>query len=898
MFNRITSVIVLSALSALVVGCSGGGSAVTSNSYGNCSSSTVSDTTFCLVSCSLGCNVGACNVTDIAVNQPIKLFFSHDLDPASVDFETVSFKTSSGRSPQGRLDVSGNSIEFVPEIRVVGGLTSFGFVSGETYILTLPDASESGFVLKSVTGDSLSTPLSCSLRVSQGIVDLDRAAPKATMISPVVSAAGAPADSVIILEFSEIIDIAGFQGTTTHTSPVKYEITKTMVDPNDPNRRICDPNSASKVVEGLPVAENISGRNITMVSLRPAVPLPSQVCVRVRVTDQVRDLSGRAAEPHTFEFMTKILVSGEVELREPFASSIQLDTTVSSGIWGGGKALPPRIGGTGELGEFVLEAGRYIGTGNHFVFNTDSQVIKAKYTPNPYGPDITVTGGVFEFSRLVLPVGAILEFEGSNIAQIRVRGECRVNGQIRVNGPPAAYFLAVTNPAVGPNLEGQEAQPGGPGGGAGGAGGNRLPNNGIVNNAASNGNQGSTVGLPQGHGYTAEAVGTGGKGSPFWPLQGFIMGYCALNGQFGGFVAAGGGGGGFYSPGSIGGATHNPCDNTVGNKFSGSAPNTGGGSYDLGSFLPKTSGPDMSLLHYAVGGSGGGGGGAHPLISRKIPQSASYWCPGSAGAGGGGVIAFRVGQDFIMSVGSTIEAKGGDGYVIDSLNTAGENKDSLFNIPSPGGGGSGGSIIIQSSGSVTLNGALDTSGGQAGILDNSPINQKLLLAKSAGGRGSDGYFRVETLQPIAYQQAGMTTPTASPKNVGLLKDYEFKGVSQSKWYSTRLTFPPNFLRYEVEAMVDGKRVLYSDDASNSDPDFAGLASALEPIHFRVQGAEVSPVSGLPIGDPTGWREAVNSNVLQSLNGDNATGFRFTLSYDTVGGQKTLEVLRVSVFFIE
>jgi hypothetical protein len=216
------------------------------------------------------------------------------------------------------------------------------------------------------------------------------------------------------LDFSEIIDIAPFQGTTTYTSPVTYEITKTMVDPNDPSRRICDPNSVAKVVEGIPIAENIPGRNITSVSLRPAVPLPSQVCVRIGVTDRIRDLSGRAAEPQTFEFMTKILVSGEVELKEPFASSIMLDTAVSSGIWGGGKALPPRIGGTGELGEFDVAAGRYTGTGNHFVFNTDTQVIAAKYTPNPFGPDITVTGGVFEFSKFVLSSDSILEFEGSN----------------------------------------------------------------------------------------------------------------------------------------------------------------------------------------------------------------------------------------------------------------------------------------------------------------------------------------------------------------------------------------------------------------------------------------------------------------------------------------------------
>ncbi|MEE2887281.1 MAG: Ig-like domain-containing protein, partial [Planctomycetota bacterium] len=618
MLNRLISVIALVAITVLGTGCSNGGSGA-SNSYGHCASNSGSDTSFCLVSCSLGCSIGSCNVSDIAANQPIKLFFTHDVDPSSVDFNTVSIKTASGRSPEGRLDVSGNWIEFVPEIKVIGGVTSFGFLSGETYVLSLPDASESGFVLKSVSGDSLSTPLTCTLNVTQGIVDLDRAPPKATLLSPIIRATGVPANSVIILEFSEIIDIAGFQGSTTHTSPVEYEIRKTMEDPNDPTKRICDPNSNSKVIEGLPVAENVSGRNITVVTLRPAVPLPSQVCVRVTVTDRVHDLAGTPAEPHSFEFTTKILVSGEVEIREAFVSDGQRDTNVSSGTWSGGKALPPRIGGTGILGTFNAAAGKPATSGlsNHYIWNTDSQTIDGQFTPS--GQPITVTGGRFEFSDFFLPSDFIIQFEGSNPAQIRVRGKCRVDGKIWINAPAAPYFLAIPNPAQGPAPFGQPAAPGGPGGAAGGPGGDSCKNQGP--SSAFNGRVGSDVALPQGHGYAAQAVGTGGKGSPHFPASGQIFGYCALSQQFAGFVGAGGGGGGFDAVGGIGEATHSPCANTT--KYLGTLANNaaglGGAAYALGTFAPKTSGPDASLLHYTVGGSGGGGGGSHPFISRKLP---------------------------------------------------------------------------------------------------------------------------------------------------------------------------------------------------------------------------------------------------------------------------------------
>ena len=504
MINRLISVVALATVTVLSPSCGSGGSGA-SSSYGYCDTTSGSDTGFCLVSCSLGCSLGSCTVTDIAANQPIKLLFSHDVDPATVDFNTISIKTASGRPPEGRLEVSKNAVEFVPEIKVVGGITSFGFVANETYVLTLPDASESGFVLKSVSGDPLSTSLTCALHVTQGIVDLDRAPPRATLLSPVIQPGGVPADAVIILEFSEIIDIAGFQGSTTYTSPVKYEIRKTMADPNDPTRRICDPNSNSKVVEGLPIAENVSGRNITMVTLRPAVPLPSQVCVRVIVTDQVHDLAGTPAEEHMFEFTTKILVSGEVETRETFASDQQLDKSLSGGVWGSGKALPPRLGGTGILGSFDNMAGTpsTSGIANHYIWNTDSQFIKEQFCKIPGG--ITVTGGVFEFADFFLPADFILEFEGSNPAQIRVRGDCRVDGKIIVSAKQAPYYMAIPNPAQGPLPTGQEAAPGGPGGGAGGPGGDSCKNQGP--SALYNGRDGSDLVLPSGNGYGPQVYG-------------------------------------------------------------------------------------------------------------------------------------------------------------------------------------------------------------------------------------------------------------------------------------------------------------------------------------------------------------------------------------------------------
>ncbi|MCB9869648.1 MAG: hypothetical protein H6837_07305 [Planctomycetes bacterium] len=901
MLNRFIRVVAL-AIPALVAGCnSSGGSA--SGVSADCGTGTGGNS-FCLVSCSLGCSVGGCQVTDIAANQPIKLVFSQDVDPSLVNFNTISIKTAAGKAPEGRFEVNGRVVEFIPGVRISGGTTTFGFARNETYVLTLPDSSKSGLVLRSTSGDSLASTLSCALRVSRGIVDLDQAPPRARLVSPSVTA-DVKADAVIIVEFSEIIDITPFQGSTTQTSPVEYLIRKTMAKPGGkPNERICDPNFNPQILEGLPEAENISGPGLafTRVTLRPSVPLPSQICVEVNITNRISDLAGTAAEPQTFSFTTEILAVGEIEIAERFASDSQLDKQASSGIWSGGKALPPVIGGSGVLGPFQLLMGKGDPSDpNHYIFNTESHLIDKAYTPT--GQDITVTGGVFEFSEFTLPTGFRISFEGANPAQIRVRGTCVIEGKIEANAPDASYFLAHDGSAV--TALGQKGSLGGCGGAAGGDGGNSCPNAGASTNY--DGKPGNDVGLPAGHGYAAQAVGTGGKGSLHWPRSGTLVStdYCALNNTFSGTTAGGGGGGGFHQVGSIGGVTRTPCQITA---HAGNSNNTGGGNFPLGTFAPKTSGPTSAIDHFGVGGSGGGGGGSHGLL---VLSSNTRWPAGSAGAGGGGVLIIRCGQDFTMGGSAVLQAIGGSGYRIDSVNNRpGESRDNLFNVPSPGGGGSGGSIVLQVFGRPLLGGLLDTSGGKGGILDNTPGGQPGLVAKATGGDGSPGYVRLETPGGPSVVDVGSSVPAAASTNIGMLTDHEFTGVSQSRFYASRLTFPPTFLRYEVEAYVDTGaglvRKLYSDDSEVGNPsspyydkDFAGMASSTEPVHFELQGAKVSAVNGQPDLTTLGpWREAAASKTSRSLNDDKATGYRFRMTFDQDSGKTKIEVRRVSVFFIE
>ena len=76
--------IILTVAATLVVSCTPGGSTNTT-SYGSCSGGS-GDNSFCLLTCSLGCSLGGCGITNIAQNQPIKLIFSQNVDPNFVNF--------------------------------------------------------------------------------------------------------------------------------------------------------------------------------------------------------------------------------------------------------------------------------------------------------------------------------------------------------------------------------------------------------------------------------------------------------------------------------------------------------------------------------------------------------------------------------------------------------------------------------------------------------------------------------------------------------------------------------------------------------------------------------------------------------------------------------------------
>lgn len=860
---RLSPVILLVALAS---GCgSGGGSS--NPSAGDCASPVSS---FCLVACNLGCSRVGCAVTEIAPNQAIQLNFSRTVDPASVNKATVSIKTPTGQTPSGQLMVSGSTVTFVPDVKLISGMTTFGFKPNETYVMTLPGGPNQSQAVRGSSGGSLATTITCNLTVSRPPIDPNNRPPAGVLLAP-TQTSDVDREVTIVVEFDEVIDVSGFQGATTATTPVLFRLRPTI---SNNGVLQCDPNALAQPLPGVPRAFVDPASNKTQIVLKPSIVLPRAICVEVEITERVTDLAGIPATPRTFTFTTLDLGPEPKQIVETFTSSLQLDLTSSSGRWGNGEAVPGLIGGDGSLGAFDIRDGVETSPGSRvWEWNTDNQLIPGKNTIS--GQPITVTDGVFRFSSFELPAGDTLVFKGAVPPRFVVRGSARIDGIIQLNAPdlqPHQRTLAT-------------GQPGGLGAVFGGRGGNGADaGNGLGNQPNFNGQPGETVQLMAGHAYGTggsggdRVTGTGGLGSPQYPADGlessitfnglgFLSGGVITGHFFCQQVAAGGGGGGFFVDGGLGRAVRSCsggmgpfCDTEFGDQ------GVGGHAFDL---FPIPAGASI-LDHFLVGGSGGGGGGSHPFwstLGQAVPPQQTHWYSGAAGGGGGGAIAFRVGGDFTMSPGSAIAVKGGS-----AANNASPP-------PAPGGGGSGGSCVLQVGRTANLNGIVDASGGKGGFTDDNSI----INVETRGGDGAPGFVRLEIPTTATPAALGTTIPPATTNSIGLLTETDQVVGSQSLFYVTGEVFPPVFRRYELQVTdtVTNANAIFSDDPTWTSPFGPNLGAATlgAPVRLLFQGGQADlttqQVDPITLGP---WRDSVWIPGA-SLNTDQVTAFRFQLLFD-------------------
>ncbi|MFN7589814.1 MAG: hypothetical protein ACK5UQ_15150 [Planctomycetota bacterium] len=598
----------------------------------------------------------------------------------------------------------------------------------------------------------------------------------------------------------------------------------------------------------------------------------------------------------------------ESELIESFSLPTNRDLAASGDTWSGGAVSPARIGGDGRHGSFDAAFGQSLGN-NVFEWNTDNQTIPASATLS--GQSEVVSDGRFFFSDLVVPAGVTVRFVGSAPVQLFVRGRVDVQGTIDVSAADMPAVIGqvglgngqrVTNfnarGSFNQLVQGQVGGPGGPGGGRGGNGGNECDGNGPATQVVggvtvflNNGQNGEDVRVSAAHAYLAQAIGTGGAGSPLAPSTGLnATALTQLVSVWRAAFSRGGGGGGYMLAGV--GPTLPVIGTGVGSQPFNSAPVPQANAFPLLPLPQPAPVGFRSLDHFLVGGSGGGGGGSHTfglLQGSAATSVGERFLAGHAGSGGGGALAIRAGGNLAVGSGAALRARGGNGVLIlgDDPFASPSVQDSNYGISSPGGGGSGGSVLLQADGLVQFAGAVDTSGGLGSRVGG--IFPQTLSVQAQAGAGSNGFYRIE--QPfggIVFTGTGVPAFTAGT-NTGTLTDSDARTGSRSIWLLPSSPGLPVYVRYELLVRINGLPVLFSDD-----PSLSPLAAddPAGPVQLRFQGGRFDPLTGTVAPGSVGpWRSKLAAGT-SSVNRDYATMVRFDLVLDKTQGVSEVLELRI------
>ncbi|MEC9048735.1 MAG: Ig-like domain-containing protein [Planctomycetota bacterium] len=850
---------------------------------------------FCVIQCDLGCSQTSFSVTEIAENQRLKFRFSDEVDPATVNSASISIRTATGIAPAGDFEVNGPEVVFIPRVTTTAGISSFGFQRNEAYIITLAGGSSIAQSVTNLAGDGLTQELSGTVVASLGILDEDGQPPQVELLAP-TQLVNAPVNPTIVLRFSELIDTTPLQVPLSEASPIRVVLRGQLPS------GLCDSEAEGTALTGLPQlsTELIGQREVTVVTFTPSVQLPGQSCITVRVTADLRDLSGRSAIPNKFVILTQEGVSTPIEVTETFQDGSQQEPVVSGGTWSGG-ARPGLIGGDGRHGSFDPTLGVAVG-GNIFEWNTDLFVIPAASSLT--GQEYTITDGQFFFSDMSVEEGTTIRFTGSIPPVIRVRGDVEIFGTIDINGVDIPGTIQTSGPSTGlrvstfnartgtPTTPVMPGTSGGPGGGSGGNGGQESDN--VNNLAVCNGQPGEDIQVGASHAYAGSTAGTGGAGSLQQPANGVWATPPALVGPglgiYCGYFSNGGGGGGFAAPGT---GSLAPQHINALYTVAGNTPAAGGAAFSLFPFPPNPLPTGYtSLDHFMVGGSGGGGGGSHGyglLAVNGNPPTGERWMKGHAGSGGGGTAAIRCGGTMTIAATATLSSRGGAGVVISGDDPFNPSPTDQYGISSPGGGGSGGSFLLQAAKSLSFAGTMDTRGGLGSTVGF--ISNNLQAMTGGAGDGADGFFRLESDVNVAF--GGTAFPAfVAGENSGGLTDRDNLSGDASLWYGTGLVFPPTWERYELDVDTDGDGVV---DITYTDSGEPGTQKAYEtvvvgngtvaspvtlPLVIEFQGAELDQSGTTPLpGTIKPWREGIGSGAGPGIQLDSITGFRFRMSYN-------------------
>jgi len=879
--------VLLLVLAMAFVGCSGGGDSGTSEFRIRC----LGGQAFCIISCDLGCNQTGCSVTEIAENQRIRFKFSDAVDPDTVNGASLSIRTAAGVAPTGDFEVQGNEVTFVPRVSTSGTSSTFGFRRNESYVISLAGGPSAAQGIKNLAGDALSERFSCTVVASLGVQDADGLPPTVELLSP-VDPSQTPTTPTIVLRFSELIDTTPLQVAISDASPIRAVLRGTLPDGS------CNSDAVGIPLSGVPQlsTEVVGNREVTVVSFQPSnstgpITLPGNSCITVRVTADLRDLSGRSAVPARFDLFTVAGMSTPIVRIETFQNASGQLASSSGGIWSNG-ARPGVIGSDGRHGPFNYENAPQDTSTGIYIIDTDNFTIPASQTLT--GQEYVVTDGRFYFSEFVLPAGVRLSFTGSSLPIITVRGEVDIQGEIVLSGESLPSFIPATGLAAGLEVSTYDAASttampgtlGGVGAGRGGNGAAKCLNAGAITVGGidiTDGQPGEDVRVPGGHAYASQVANTGGRGGPMVPATGIWPNPAPpLIGIYVPYWCRGGAGGGFMGPGGQPVSLTPPVPSTL-LVINEPVAAAGGVAFPLLPFPVSPPADYQSVDHYLVAGSGGGGGGSHGYGKIGL-GSFERWMGGHAGTGGGGACAIRAGGNVTIGATALLESRGGKGVLINGDNPGTSAPDVTNGISSPGGGGSGGSFLIQSGRNISCSGVVDVRGAQGsevGRIAQTQLNPPV-TAHGFGGQGANGFYRFEAQGTVSLGSSLQPAPGAD--NQAGLTDRDNLSGDTSTWRSTGLFFPPTWVGYELDVDTDGDGtvdITYSDSGDASMPlAWEADGPTLLPVKIEFQGANLDDITGEPVESSIGaWRAGVGSQAAAGLNLDAVTGFRFNIVYN-------------------
>lgn len=730
-----------------------------------------------IVNCSLQCNDSAtnpgvqisCGITNVAVNQEIRVTFTNPVDPLTVTNNTFRMTENTGRTPAGAFTLdpqNPRTLIYRPQLTFdSAGNPVFGLTEDKSYSFSIPGSlRDPPPYVRNTNGTANSSSLQCTLIASEGVRDANPGRPRVTVFVLRKDDDGDPSDGdfVLVGEDDNGIPIPGetpgeprlfnaLGATRVHRStPVRFVFDDVMNPATlaNPVTRLSnfihafvdadgDPTDRSDQVSMLgefTVTIDQNAQRTTVVFL-PAAGLPSAGSddahprrVVLELSPQIADLGGNTlVNAGTIAFTPEKVAFDRLVIDESFGDLAREDSLRTGSSWGSGLLLTGPGGGSGRLGDLVVLPGTVV------ELSTDSEDFSGITNPAIFNPihiierssALPITNGVFEFARLRVDAGGVLRFKGNKPARVYVRGVADIAGLIDASGSSGILHTSDTL------LGGIGGAPG-PNGGAGGRGGSR----------------------PDGSAFTGSYFGLaiGGVANPAAGPSNVLDAatYEQVNGIPGGgipfpntiapssFVAGGQSGLGWPQPTIDHPELHMPQDV---NDVSGmqyekwiqctypipSSPGGGGGHALDGGLGDMTFVPPSPFPIPPDSQGGDSDDLAIDAVVRSLSPELGLLRGGGAGGGAGGHLQFtQVNGQAVQGCSITVP-QGSPPQIITHMSHS-----------SAGGGGGGGGVQVAAGRRVILSGVIDASGGDGGSGTFPPAATTPNDLAQAGGGGAGG----------------------------------------------------------------------------------------------------------------------------------------------------------------